>query len=415
MRILLVCPDAPYPPRDGGSLRIVNLARSLAQHASVMLLTYVVSVDEVKALAELEQISDIQVRSVQRPARRNALTRAWHKLHYYYGSYLFTPLPGPVRFNAQPVMREALYQVLQDFAPDVILWEYWFMLGFADMVRAVNPGAIQIADAIDLEWLRLERQARVSHGLTKRWNIYIQPRVRRYTLEQYRKMNRVVFLSRADATLAQRELPDFDRSDVISMGLWLNEYLTPTALPQPERVLFFGSFRHQPNVDALRFLLQDIWPRIQHGRPQAMLDLMGSSMPPWVRQATQHATGIRVLGFQPDIRPSLAEASVVIVPLRFGSGVKIKILEAMALGRAVVTTSIGAEGIEAQAGTDFIVADDAQSLAAETIRLLADPSRCESIGQRARQFIRIHHDADEIAQDFLAQLDQIGVNREVTQ
>ena len=83
MRILFVCPDSPYPPRDGGSLRIVNLARTLASHASVMLLTYVISPEESTALANLEQACGLQVQSVQRPARRNSLTRAWHKLVCY--------------------------------------------------------------------------------------------------------------------------------------------------------------------------------------------------------------------------------------------------------------------------------------------------------------------------------------------
>ena len=191
------------------------------------------------------------------------------------------------------------------------------------------------------------------------------------------------------------------------MGLMLDEYPIPLTSPQPERVLFFGSFRHQPNVDALRFLLQEIWPHLQHERPQAALDLMGPGIPDWPRQYPN----VRVLGFQPDIRPILAEASVVIAPLRFGSGVKIKILESMALGKAVVTTSIGAEGIEAQPGTDFIVADDAQALASETVRLLANPSIRASLGQHARQFIQIHHDADQIAKDFLARLNEFGVNR----
>jgi glycosyltransferase involved in cell wall biosynthesis len=175
--------------------------------------------------------------------------------------------------------------------------------------------------------------------------------------------------------------------------------------------LFFGSFRHQPNVDALRFLLQDIWPRIQQARPEATLDLMGSGMPAWVEQAARRLSSVRVLGFQPDVRPVLAEASVVIAPLRFGSGVKIKILEAMALGKAVVTTPIGAEGIEAEPGADFIVADDAQSLASETVRLLANPAQCNSIGQHARQFIRTHHDADRIAADFLAELNDLCSSR----
>src|SRR5262245_42861896 len=113
MRILFVCPDCPYPPHDGVSLRIVNLTRSLASHASVMLLTYVISPKEATALADLEQTKGLQVRSVQRPARRNILTRAWHKLVNYYCPYLFTSLPGPVRFNQQRVMRQALLAVLQ--------------------------------------------------------------------------------------------------------------------------------------------------------------------------------------------------------------------------------------------------------------------------------------------------------------
>ena len=308
MRILFVCPDSPYPPRDGGSLRIINLARSLTRYASVMLLTYVVSPAEIDALTEFGRQCGIQIHGVQRPARRNTLTRIWHKLRYYYGPYLLTSLPGPVRFNSRPVMRDALYQALQDFAPDVILWEYWFMTGFADRVRAVDPRAVQIAEAIDLEWLRLERQALVSRGLTKRWIKHIQPRIRQYTLEQYRKMDCVVFLSKVDAQLAQNDLLGSDRLSVVPMGLMLDEYSAPITPPRPERVLFFGSFRHQPNVDALHFLLQDIWPRIQRAHPQATLDLMGSSMPGWVEQAAQQLPGIRVLGLQPDVRPTLAEA-----------------------------------------------------------------------------------------------------------
>lgn len=411
MRVLLVCPDSPYPPRDGGSLRIVNMVRSLARHVSVMLLTYVVSPAETEALAEFGKKSGVRVCGVPRPARRNAWTRAWHKLRYYYGAYLFSTTPGAVRFNRQPVMRDALRSALQDFAPDVIIWEYWFMTGFAEMANTACPRTIQLTDVVDLEWLRLEREGGTVHGLTKRWIQHLQPRIRRYTLDQYRRMTDVLFLSTTDAHLAQHDLPDFDRGLVIPMGLMLDEYPTPIAPPRPDRVLFFGSFRHQPNVDALRFLLQDVWPRILQARPQATLDLMGTGIPTWARQLAQQLSGIRVLGFQPDIRPALAEASVVIAPLRFGSGVKIKILESMALGKAVVTTPIGAEGIKAEAGTEFIVVDDAQSLAAETVRLLASPALCDTIGRRARQFIETHHDADEIAKYFLDRLNEFGVHR----
>src|SRR5512136_2816793 len=98
MRILLVCPDSPYPPRDGGSLRIVNQARGLSQSASVALLTYTSSASEVCALQEFGADCNIQIYHAQRPARRNKFTRAWHKLSLYYASYMLGPTPGPVRF-----------------------------------------------------------------------------------------------------------------------------------------------------------------------------------------------------------------------------------------------------------------------------------------------------------------------------
>jgi polysaccharide biosynthesis protein PslH len=408
MRILLMCPDSPCPPRDGGSLRIANLARSLAGYATVQLLTYVLSPEEHMALVDFGQKFGFQVRGVQRPARRHRLTRAWHKLRDYYRPYIFGPLPGPVRFNQQPIMQHALSQTLTEFKPDVILWEHWFMTGFADQARREAPTTFQILDIHELEWLRLQRLTQVNHDWTTWWPRFTWSRIQRYTLDCFSRVDQVAMLTAADQHLTQAQHINPDRLFTLPMGLMLDEYPVPLTEPQPERILFFGSFRHQPNVDALRFLLEEIWPLIQQQRPQTTLDLMGAGIPAW----TQNFPNIRVLGFQPDIRLALAAASVVIAPLRFGSGVKIKILESMAFGKAVVTTPVGAEGIEAQPGTDFIVANDAQALASETIRLLANPSMRVSLGQHARQFIQAHHDANQIARDFLARLDEFGVNRE---
>ena len=414
IHILLVCPDSPCPPRDGGSLRITNLARALAGHASVQLLTYVLSPEERRALVDFGYKFGFQTQGIQRPARRHRLTRTWHKLRHYYRPYLCGSLPGPVRFNQQPVMQQALSQALAEFQPDVILWEYWFMAGFADQARREAPTTFQILDIHELEWLRLQRFAQVNHDWTTWWPRFIWPRIQRYTWECFKRVDQVAMLTAADEHTTRAQNINPDRLFTLPMGLLLDEYPVPLTSPQPERILFFGSFRHQPNVDALRFLLQDIWPLIQRDRPQAILDVMGSNLPQWVTSLTAQNHSLRLLGFQPDIRPTLAEASVVIVPLRFGSGVKIKILESMALGKAVVTTSIGAEGIEAQPGTDFIVANDAQALASETVRLLANPSIRDSLGQHARRFIQTRHDADQIAKDFLTRLNEFGVNRELT-
>jgi glycosyltransferase involved in cell wall biosynthesis len=402
MRILIVCPDSPYPPRDGGSLRIVNLVRSQSRRGEVALLTYVVSDDEAGLLQHFGEESGVKVYGVPRPARRNALTRAWHKLSLYYASYLFSPIPGPVRFNMRPVMRDALAQVLDDFRPDVILWEYWFMSGFAEQARQIAPQAIQILDEIDVAWIRLRRSIQVTDARSL-WVRFMATRIRNYTLERFLRVDNVVMLSGADAQIVQRECPELDRLSVLPMGLMWESY-PPLGPGRPGQLLFFGSFRHAPNVDALVFLLRHIFPRIRRERPGARLNIMGAAMPRWVSQLAHSAADVRVLGFQPDVRLALSEAAVVIAPLRFGSGVKVKLLEAMAFGKAVVTTSMGAEGIEAEPGVDWIVADDPDKFACETIRLLDSEAERVALGTHAREHIHRHHDASRIADDFVGRL-----------
>ena len=403
MRVLIVCPDAPYPPRDGGSLRIVNLARSLTAQADVMLMTYVRSAGETRSLEDFERATGVRVRAVQRPARRNLATRAWHKLTLYYGSYLLSAIPGPVRFNLRPIFGAALRETLADFKPDVIVWEYWFMSGFAEQARQDAPQAVQVLDTIDLEWVRLRRLVDTRRGLRAWWTRFTWPRVRRYTFDRYQAVDRVVTLTQTDAHIAQRECPDLDRWYVLPMGLMLDDY-PDLGAGHPDRLAFFGSFRHTPNVDAVKILLSDIFPRIRRDRPTVVLDIMGPALPDRLIERIRSETGVRYLGVQPDIRPVLAETAVVIAPLRFGSGVKIKLLEAMALGKAVVTTSIGAEGIEAAPDADWIVADDPAAIAHETIRLLDDEVTRHKVGQRGRAHVHRHYDARHIADDLIAEL-----------
>ena len=410
MRILMVCPDSPYPPRDGGSLRIVNLARGLSQSASVALLTYTTSGSEMHALQEFGADCGVDIYPVQRPARRNKLTRAWHKLSLYYASYALSSIPGPVRFNMRPVMRRALARALAEFKPDVLIWEYWFMTGFAEYARQLAPQALQVLDEIDLEWIRLERLMHVRRGLPMWWIRFCLPRIRSYTLQRHQHMDGVMTLSPADAQLAQHSSPEFDRLRVVPLGLMLENY-PDLGAGQPNRLLFFGSFRHAPNADALEYLLNDLFPCICRERPTITLDIMGAALPAYLMDLARAQPGVRVLGFQPDIRPILAESAVIIAPLRFGSGVKVKLLESMALGKAVVTTSIGAEGIGAKPDIDWIVADDAETIARQAIRLLEDEPARQAMGQCARASVHQRHDTVAIARDLIRLLETIPPRR----
>ena len=406
MRILFVCPDAPYPPRDGGSLRIVNLARSLARCAEVALLTYVGFCDEARALEHWGRESNIQVRCVQRPARHNQLTRAWYKLSRHHASYLLSRIPGPVRFNAHPVMRAELGATMSEFKPDALVWEYWFMSRFAELARQLSPETIQILDEIDVEWVRLSRWANLGGGFYAWWAGFTEPKVRRYVLERYRQVDAVTVLTEADQNTVRHATSDASRVWVLPMGLMLDDYPHLDA-GRSNRLLFFGSFHHAPNVDALEYLLRNLFPLIRQARAELMLDIMGQALPKHLIALASSQPGVHVLGFQSDIRPLLSEAAVVIAPLRFGSGVKVKLLEAMAFGKAVVTTSIGAEGIRAEPGREWVVADEVTAIVRETLRLLDNESMRREMGRHAHDWVCRHHNATDIADSVMRRLEEM--------
>ena len=136
-----------------------------------------------------------------------------------------------------------------------------------------------------------------------------------------------------------------------------------------------------PNVDGVIHFIQDIWPRIAEAHPDARCKIIGGRPPPSVQALA--GPRVELTGFVPDLRPHLAEAAAVVVPLRLGGGTRLKIVEAMAMGKAIVSTTLGAEGIKAVPGRDILVEDDPAAFADAVSRLLAEPGLATRIGQSA--------------------------------
>ena len=156
-------------------------------------------------------------------------------------------------------------------------------------------------------------------------------------------------------------------------------------VPGGDRIGFVGAFNHSPNVEAVQFLLSSIWPRVLAERPNAELHIAGRGLAPDVVRGAQRVT---YHGFVDDLSGFLRMVDVVLAPLRSGGGVKIKVLEAMAAGRPVVATSIGAEGIAGEDGVHFIVRDTPAQITAAVLDLLADDAARTSIGINAAALVR---------------------------
>ena len=164
------------------------------------------------------------------------------------------------------------------------------------------------------------------------------------------------------------------------------DYYQPRPMDPPpdgRTVVYFGLLSTVPNIDAVLYFVQEIWPRIANAHPEARCKIIGG----WPPQSLLSLAGPRVelTGFVPDLRPHLAAAAAVVVPLRLGGGTRLKIVEAMAMGKAIVSTTLGAEGIEAVPGRDILIEDQPVAFADAVNRLLAEPSVAARIGQSARR------------------------------
>jgi glycosyltransferase involved in cell wall biosynthesis len=148
-------------------------------------------------------------------------------------------------------------------------------------------------------------------------------------------------------------------------------------------VVYFGLLSTVPNVDGVTHFVQSIWPRVAAAHPEARCKIIGGRPPPSLLALA--GPRIELTGFVSDLRPHLAAAAAVVVPLRLGGGTRLKIVEAMAMGKPIVSTALGAEGIEAVPGRDLLIADEPAAFADAVNRLLAEPDLAGGIGQSARQ------------------------------
>jgi polysaccharide biosynthesis protein PslH len=174
------------------------------------------------------------------------------------------------------------------------------------------------------------------------------------------------------------------------------DYYAPSPDSGEPTLVYVGSLDWRPNQDAVRWLLESIWPLVRSDLPGASLSIVGRRPPGWMGRMCDSA-GASLYADVPDVRPYLAAASAVIVPLRIGGGSRLKILEAMAAGRCVVSTSIGAEGLGLRGGQDITIADDAAHFACECVSLLNDPARRAALARSARSLVESRYGWDATA------------------
>jgi glycosyltransferase involved in cell wall biosynthesis len=389
MRILLLTPRVPWPAVDGGRVAMSRLAESLARVGAEV---EILSLNPRKHRVASPESAPVPIHAIDLDTSRilgPGLTAFFHGTPYVVE-----------RFHSNP-FREALRAALQRFAPDIVQIESPFLLPYAASVRA-EGGARVVLRSLNVEFRIWESLARNESHLFRRLALrHAATALREYETKHLGLPDAIVPISAGD-----RE--DFRRlgctrpMHVAPCGVTLSDVRedVPGEEPEPGRVGFIGSLDFRPNQKAVRWIIDELWPRVLARMPTARLSIGGSSPPRWLRERRWEES----IDFHSDIDDAeqfLRPMSAVIAPLFAGGGMRIKVLEAMAMGRAVVATTIGAGGIEVEHGRNIVIADDAPSFADGVVRLLVEPETAARIGRAARATVAARYDSDTIARDLL--------------
>ncbi len=389
MRILAVSPHLPWPLYGGNMVRIYNLMRELARRGHE--LDFVAGYDG----PPLENDHPIRklchkVRFYRPPAsarRKNPVLAAF--------ASLLSPLPyTAAKFSVQEV-QGIIREMLKTQRFDLILANFAFMANLipADLARQ-TPVVLDEHESEGLLW----RQYRREGGIGKRVFALVNlAKMGRFQAAVCSRLAAMMAASEREAAFTRTFLPSRVKLWVVPNGVDTDFFIPSTPAGEPELVLCAG-FRVYRNCEAAIWFVRQVFPEVRKAVPDAQFRIVGSNPPAEVRQLGE-VPGVHVTGTVKDIWPYYCRAAVSVAPYRYGEGTKLKVLEAMACGVPVVSTTIGCQGIEARDGEHLLVADAPGPFAQHIVNLLRNPSLRAEIGERARTLVEQKYAWEKIVDD----------------
>ena len=395
MKILFLSPTVPFPLTDGGRIRVFNLLKQIAEKSDITLLALETQPTDEEGVAELQQLG-VQVHLVP-----NAPTLPRVSLGTLLKAFLKRQPITVARYDL-PAYRQKFRELLATENYDLVHYEMFHTAQFH--TETDLPGVLSQQNVDSEIWRRLCSETANPFYKFAYWTQQLA--FQRYERVLSPKFDAVTCTSDIDAAVFQRHCAA-DAIAIIPNGVDVTHFQPDFTTEAPAHLIYIGSMDWYPNEDAVAFFADDILPGIQSEVSDVRFSIVGGNPSARVQKLAAR-DGVIVTGRVPEIKPYFAEATVFVVPLRIGSGTRLKILEALAMGKAIVSTSVGAEGLDLNDGEEIFIADAPEPFAEAVTRLLTDPALRRRIGENGRARVEKDYDWRSIGEKLHQRYTEIG-------
>ena len=379
MKILFLSPTVPYPLTDGGRIRVYNLLKQIAQDNEVTLLALETQPTDADSISHIQQYG-ITVHLVE---HLHTLPRV--SLSTLLRAFFRRQPITVARYNVS-IYRQKLQELLASESFDIVHYEMFHTAQFH--TESDLPSVLSQQNVDSAIWHRLTDETATIFYKFAYWTQQVA--FQRYERVLSPKFDAVTCTSEIDAAIFEKHCPK-DIVKVIPNGVDVNHFTPDSESEDAAHLVYIGSMDWYPNEDAVSFFADEVLPIIRESVQNVKFTIVGGNPSENVQRLADR-DGIVVTGRVPEIRPYFSAASVFVVPLRIGSGTRLKILEALAMGKAVVSTTVGAEGLALKNGEEIMIADEPNHFAEAVIRLLTDPALRKEVGVNGR--LRVEQDYD---------------------
>ena len=381
MKVLLLTQVLPYPPDSGPKVKTFYVLKYLARHYDVTLVSFVRG-DQSDHIRVLESYC------------RSIYTVPMNRSVFQNIAALFKSLAGNIPWmmarDDVKEMRQLVDRLAAQEEFEVVHADQLNMAQYAQRV----PKARRVLDAHNALWVLYRRLAQTMSFGVRRWLLERDWRLlKKYEGSICREFDQVLTVSEEDKTSLEEAMESSKREiHVIPIAVDTDEQQPVQRDKDADHIIHIGTMYWPPNIDGMMWFLENVFPLISAKRPDTICDIIGARPPQELVDYGKSHPGVNVTGYVVDPTPYLQQAALMIVPLRAGGGMRVKILNALAQGLPIVSSALGCEGIQVEHGRHLLIADTPEEFAEATLKLFDDPALAIRLGENGRRLIQEKYD-----------------------